>query len=230
MLPVLDHSWNLSPSEAIALQLRLAGRVTRSGDCDLRRARLVLGTDVSYSKATDCCYGAAVLWDYRRGCVVEEAASRRPSTFPYVPGLLSFREAPALLDAIAKLSERPDLLMAEGQGLAHPRRFGLACHLGVLFDLPTVGCAKSRLTGTHAEPGAKRGARAALVDRGERIGLVLRTRAGVKPVFVSQGHRIDLAQCATVVLRLADRCRMPEVLRRAHALSNETRRRCEAGL
>lgn len=227
MRPKFEHSWKLSPKRAIALQEELAGRVRRRSSCALRRVELVLATDVSYSKRTDTCYGAAVLWDYRRGRLVAEAAASRPSTFPYVPGLLSFREAPVLLDAIAKLGARPDLLLVEGQGLAHPRRFGLACHLGVLFDLPAVGCAKSRLIGEHAEPGEQRGARAALFHKGERIGAALRTRTGVKPVFVSQGHRIALEQCLRAVLRLAPRRRMPEPLRRAHALANQLRRESE---
>jgi deoxyribonuclease V len=184
----------------------------------------VLGADVSYAKATDTCYGAAVLWDYRQGEVVEEATARRRAAFPYVPGLLSFREAPVLLAAFAQLNGEPDLLLLEGHGLAHPRRFGLACHLGVTYDLPAVGCAKSRLVGEHASPANRRGARALLRYQGATVGAVLRTRPGVKPVYVSAGHRITLAQCCRVVIHLAPRYRLPEPLRRAHELANALRR------
>lgn len=148
----------------------------------------------------------------------------RRARFPYVPGLLSFREAPVLLAAIARLTARPDLLLLEGHGLAHPRRFGLACHVGVLLDLPAIGCAKTRLVGDHGEAADHRGARAALRHRGERVGTVLRTHQGVKPVFVSPGHRVTHDQCCRLVLSLSRRFRMPEPLRRAHVLANVERR------
>jgi deoxyribonuclease V len=149
-----------------------------------------------------------------------------PAAFPYVPGLLSFREIPVLVQALAKLQHKPSLIFAEGQGRAHPRRFGLATHLGVLFDLPALGCAKSRLIGSHREPAQRRGATAALLDpaNGEKIGAVLRTRSDVKAVYVSQGHRLSLAQCLRITLRLTSRYRMPDPLRRAHFLANEARR------
>jgi deoxyribonuclease V len=186
--------------------------------------RTVLGADVSYAKQTDRCYAAAVLWDRRRREVVSEATAVRRARFPYVPGLLSFREAPALLAAFARLAAEPDLLIIEGQGLAHPRRFGLASHVGLLFDRPTVGCAKSRLLGHHASPGRSRGARAGLRDGGEIVGSVLRTREGVRPLFVSVGHAVTLDQACRLVLDLCSCYRQPDVLRRAHALANERRR------
>jgi deoxyribonuclease V len=224
MQPVLKHPWNLAPRRAVALQRELAGRVERVARCNLRRVRLVMGTDVSYSRLTDSCYGAVVIWDLRRGRALAEATAVRRARFPYIPGLLSFREIPVLLDAAARLSVEADLILAEGQGLAHPRRFGLACHLGVLFDRPAVGCAKSRLLGEHGTPGPDRGDHCRLRHAGETVGSVLRTRPGVKPVFVSPGHRVSLVQCRRVVLRLTGTYRMPEPLRRAHALANRLRR------
>jgi deoxyribonuclease V len=184
----------------------------------------VLGADVSYERRTDTCFAAAVLWDLRSGCAVEETTAVQPAGFPYVPGLLSFREAPVLIAAFARLQGDPDVLLIEGHGLAHPRRFGLASHVGYLFDRPTVGCAKSRLIGRHREPGMRRGARTALTDAGEPIGRVLRTRAGVQPLYVSIGHAVTIDQACRLVLALCSRYRQPDVLRRAHQLANELRR------
>jgi deoxyribonuclease V len=144
--------------------------------------------------------------------------------FPYVPGYLSFREVPPLLAAFEGLERPPDLVLVDGHGRAHPRRFGIACHLGVLLDLPTVGCAKSRLVGAHREPGPRRGATTRLVDGDEVIGVVLRTRPGAKPVYVSVGHRVSLSRARSLVLRLAPRYRLPEPIRAAHAEVNRLRR------
>lgn len=151
---------------------------------------------------------------------VEGAVARRPTAFPYVPGLLSFREIPALLDALARLQAPPDLVLCDGQGYAHPRRFGLACHLGVVADLPTIGVAKTRLIGEYAEPPQQRGAWTPLVDRGETIGAVLRTRVNTKPVFVSCGHRISLPTAVKQVMACTGRYRLPETTRQAHRLAS----------
>jgi deoxyribonuclease V len=153
--------------------------------------------------------------------IVGSARARRPLAFPYVPGLLSFREAPAIIDALQQLSEKPDLLLVDGQGLAHPRRFGLACHLGVLADLPTIGVAKSRLVGAYEEPGTERGAWTPLIDGCETIGAVLRTRRAVRPVFVSIGHRICLQTAIDLVLRCTGHFRLPEPIRAADRLSRQ---------
>ncbi len=225
----MTHTWRLPPGQAVILQRKLADRVIRSSTCDLRRISLVVGTDVSYSKVTDTCYGAAVVWDYRRGRQVAASTAARRTRFPYMPGLLSFREAPVLIAALAKLSCLPDLLLVEGQGLAHPRRFGLASHLGVLYDLPAVGCAKSRLVGQHGPLGPARGSRALLRDKGEVVGAVLRTRPLVRPVYVSPGHRVAVDQSCRVVARLSGHARLPDPLRCAHALANQQRRRDETG-
>jgi len=229
MEPVLKHTWRLPPRQAVILQRMLADRVIRRSTCDLRRLSLVVGTDVSYSKVTDTCYGAAVVWDYRRGRQVAAATAVRRARFPYVPGLLSFREAPVLVAALAKLTCLPDLLLVEGQGLAHPRRFGLASHLGVLYDLPAVGCAKKRLVGQHGPLGSGRGSRTLLKDKAEVVGAVLRTRSLVRPVYVSPGHRIAVEQCCRVIARLSGRARLPDPLRCAHALANQQRQRNETG-
>lgn len=203
------------------MQARLAGRVLARDDFgSLRR---IAGADVSYDRGSSVLYAAVVVLDATSGAVLERAAAVAESRFPYVPGFLSFRELPPLLDAFARLSAPPDLVVCDGQGFAHPRRFGLACHLGVWLDLPSIGCAKSRLVGTYREPGPRRGATTRLVDRGETIGCVLRTRAGVRPVFVSVGHRVCLATARRLVLLLASRNRLPEPIRAAHAEVNRLR-------
>lgn len=211
------HPWPTTAAEAIAVQKALAPRVRPNGRPG--RVRRVAGVDVAFPGGGAVTRAAVVVLSYPGLAVVERAAVEAPTRFPYVPGLLSFREAPAVLAALAALEEPPDLLMVDGQGLAHPRRFGIACHVGLLADLPAIGVAKSRLTGTHAEPGPERGARAPLMDGAETIGMVLRTRAGVRPLYVSAGHRIDLAAAVDWVLACAPRYRLPEPTRLADRLS-----------
>jgi len=195
-------------------------------EADALPARLsrVAGADVSYDRASPVLFAAVVVLDAESLEVVEVAATSARATFPYVPGLLSFRELPPLLAAFAKLRSRPDLVFGDGHGRAHPRRFGFACHLGVALGLPTVGIAKSRLVGAHREPGPLRGAHVGLRDGGEVIGSVLRTHAGVKPIYVSIGHRVSLATARRLALRFAPRFRLPEPIRAAHAEVNRLRR------
>jgi deoxyribonuclease V len=215
-IPRPPHRWSLSPREAIAVQRRLAASVSVE---PLRgRPHLVAGVDAAFSRDGEHCIGGVVLWDLKAGAVAERHVAFRALAFPYVPGLLSFREAPALLAALRKLRRAPEVLMCDGHGLAHPRRFGIACHLGVLADLPSVGCAKSRLIGSHRDPAARRGSRQPLRDGGESVGAVLRTRSGVKPVFVSVGHRCDLASAERLVLACGARYRLPEPTRLADQL------------
>ena len=183
--------------------------------------RLAPLTRVSTVAGLDCAFGgdqvfaAVVAWDVKRRRVIERRALSRPLQFPYVPGLLSFREAPALLVALRRLRTPVDALLCDGQGIAHPRRFGLACHLGVLLGLPAVGCAKSRLIGDWVEPGRDRGERSPLTIGAERIGTVLRTRTGVKPLFVSPGHLCDFEGAEDLVLRCGGGLRLPEPVRLA---------------
>jgi deoxyribonuclease V len=184
----------------------------------------VAGVDAAVSWDGHSCIAGVVLWDSLEREVIEHHVAVRRLTFPYVPGLLSFREAPAVIGALRKLQVRPDALMCDGHGRAHPRRCGLASHLGVLTGLSTVGCAKSRLVGEYREPGAERGASSRLLHEGQLVGHVLRTRTGVKPVFVSVGHEIDLAAAVKLVLRCATQFRLPEPTRLADRLVAEFNR------
>ena len=202
-----------TPAAARRVQERLRSLVVARGNPD---ADLVAGVDVS--EKADRARAAIVVLD--RGLrVVEEVAVERPVPFPYIPGLLSFREIPSLLSAWSRLKSRPGLVVVDGQGLAHPRRFGIASHLGVLLDLPTIGSAKSVLVGTYAEPGRERGAWSALVHRNETVGAALRTQEGRGVVYVSVGHRISLAAARRGTLRPAPRFRLPEPQRLADRLS-----------
>jgi deoxyribonuclease V len=219
------HPWDLAPAEAIAVQRQLAGRVVRRGAVPERRVRLVAGADVAFDRASRRGVGAVVVLHWPSLDVVERVVVEAGVTFPYLPGLLSFRETPVLLDAFARLKHTPDLVMADGHGLAHPRRFGFACHLGMLLDVPALGVAKSRLIGTARRPGARRGSRAPLVDRGETVGMLVRTKDRVRPLYVSVGHRIALESAVRWTLACAGRHRLPEPARLADALSREAKRR-----
>lgn len=210
------HRWNLAPRQAIALQRRLrAGLILRGGP---RTPRLVAGADVAYAKERGRCYAAVVVLSLPDLRVVEEASAERAVTFPYVPGLLSFREGPAVLAALARLRCRPDLIMFDAQGYAHPRRFGLASHLGYVLDIASIGCAKSILVGEHAALGQRAGSFAWLVDHGERIGAALRSRAGVRPIYVSPGHHVGFRQALRLAQMTVDKFRVPEPTRLADIL------------
>jgi deoxyribonuclease V len=224
-IPRAPHRFALTPAQAIAVQRRLAGRVEIRAP--RRPLRLLAGVDCAFSHDGARCFAAAVLWDLETRTLVEARSASRPLRFPYVPGLLSFREAPAMLAALRRLRGTPDALLVDGHGLAHPRRFGIACHLGLLADLPCVGVAKSRLCGTHAEPGPRRGAQAPLRDDGELLGSVLRTREGSKPVYVSVGHAIDLATATRLVQDATLAHRLPEPTRLADRAVAAAKRRAE---
>ena len=209
------HRWTIDYHEAVAIQRRLARRVVEGPPLD--RVGMVAAADVSGGRAGEWIAAAVVVMDAKTLEAVETRCAVMRATWPYVPGLLSFREVPVVLKAFRQVRSRPDLVICDGQGRAHPRRLGLACHVGLALDVPTIGCAKSRLIGTvRREPGLARGGRAALTDGRERIGTALRTRTAVKPVFVSVGHRIDLASAERWVLATATRYRLPEPSRRAH--------------
>jgi deoxyribonuclease V len=215
------HSWDLSPAEAIALQRELAGRVHT--DKPLKECRLIAGADVSYERGSDLFYAGVVVVNLEDFSIVERRAAQAQSTFPYVPGLLSFREAPVLLEAFRPVTSRPDLIICDGQGSAHPRRLGLASHVGLWLDVPCAGCAKSKLTGRYTQPAQEPGSRSPLLDKGEVIGAVLRTKAHVKPVFVSPGNNIDLGSSVRWVLACCRGYRLPEATRLAHLYVNEVR-------
>ena len=214
------HEWNLSPSEAIALQTELAERVSRRNMLPLDAIKTIAGVDASYK---DQGFAVIVVMTFPELEVIEQATATRESVFPYVPGLLSFREAPIVLDAFARLRTRPDLLMCDGQGIAHPRRLGLASHLGVYLDIPSIGCAKSRLTGKYEEPGPRTGDRSPLTSRGETIGMVVRTKPRTNPLFVSIGNKIDLSTAVEIVLACLRGYRLPEPTRVADKLSRSLR-------
>ncbi|MCH7994980.1 MAG: endonuclease V [Planctomycetes bacterium] len=223
-IPRAPHAWNVSPTRAIAIQKKLAGRVVTSGR--IGRVRLVAGADIAFTPDKLHCIAGVVVWDIRDSCVVEQVVVRRPVRFPYVPGLLSFREAPSVLSALGKLRHEPDAFMFDGQGLAHPRRFGLACHVGMILDRPSVGCAKSILVGSCDMPAPHRGSSAPLVHHGEIIGRAVRTRDGVRPVYVSVGHRLSLADAVEITLLCGGRYRLPEPTRLADQLVARERALC----
>ncbi len=208
------HDWHLSIAQALDLQHQLAAKVVRSSG--LVTPRFIAGVDISVGKAPGMATGAVVVLSYPELEVVETKLAQGRLDFPYIPGLLSFRESPLTLAACEKLSITPDLILVDGQGVAHPRRFGLASHLGLFLDTPTIGCAKSLLCGKHEEPGVEPGSYAELMDRGEIIGVALRTRLGVKPVYVSIGHKVDLETAIHWVLECCRGHRLPEPIRLAH--------------
>ncbi|MCU7842252.1 MAG: deoxyribonuclease V [Candidatus Thiodiazotropha sp. (ex Monitilora ramsayi)] len=217
-MPTIDHNWNLTPAEAIALQRKLRDKLFLSDQ--LSSPQRVAGVDVGFEEQGTVTRAAVAVLDFPSLTPIEHAVSRLPTTFPYIPGLLSFREIPAILRALEKLTQAPDLLLCDGQGFAHPRRFGLACHLGLLTDIPSIGVAKSRLIGTHGNLPLEKGAWVPLMDHGEQIGAVLRTRSGVMPLYISVGHRISLQSAIRYVLACTTRYKLPETTRAAHRLAS----------
>lgn len=192
--------------------------------------RFVAGADLAFDPATEIAFAGVIVYRFPGLEEVERRRARRKLRFPYVPGLLSFREGPVLLAAFARLRTEPDLILIDGHGLAHPRRFGIACHLGVLFDKPTIGCAKSLLVGEHAEPGARAGSTVPLVLGGERVGMVLRTRENVKPIYVTPGHRVSVDSAVELVRPCLDGFRIPKPTREADHYVRDLRRAYQRGL
>jgi deoxyribonuclease V len=211
-------------AEARRVQEHLRAQV-RHVPLPLDRIRLAGAADVTYVESKERVAAAVVLYDMGSGRILEEHTAERRTGFPYVPGYLTFREGPAVAAAWKKLSRRPDVMVYDGHGIAHPRRFGIASHMGVLLSVPSVGCAKSRLVGEHDPPGIAKGSVALLRDGEEILGAAVRTRAGVRPVFVSVGHLADLDTAIALVLSLCTRYRLPEPSRRAHQLTRELRAR-----
>ncbi len=218
--PVWLHELEVTPARARAIQEEARTRVlTLDSDPAFHPPARLAAVDVGYDRASNRCTAALVLWDVAAGAPLAEWVHVEPSRFPYVPGLLTFRELPPLLPLLERLAEPPELLLCDGQGIAHPRRIGLASHLGLVFDLPTLGWAKSRLIGEYREPPRRRGAATPLMDGGEQIGWALRSRAGCRLTFVSPGHRISLARSLELARSLMGPCRLSEPARRAHHLT-----------
>ncbi len=220
MNPALPHPWPTTAREAIALQEALRAAVVDRDD--LGEVRHVAGVDIGFEDAGRTVRGAVVVLSFPDLTVVERCLARVPTAFPYVPGLLAFRELPAALAALALLTIPPDLILCDGHGRIHPRRFGLACHLGLATATPTIGVAKSHFLGDYDPPGPAPGDHSPVIDRGEIIGAVVRSRAGVRPIYVSVGHRVGLDTAVALTLRCVTRYRLPEPTRLAdHLASHE---------
>lgn len=209
------HPWDVSPTEAMAIQERLRDRVSQ--ETDFTQVRTVAGIDVSVKD--DAAKAAVVVLDYPDLTPIDQSTAEQSVQFPYIPGLLAFREGPVVLRALEKLATEPDLFIFDAQGLAHPRRMGLATHIGLVIDRPSIGCAKARLCGTYHEPGPERGAYTHLRDGNEIIGAVVRSRSEIQPVYVSVGHKIDLETAIHYVLHCCRGYRLPETTRWAHRVA-----------
>jgi deoxyribonuclease V len=214
----VSHPWAVSPAEARAIQDELKGQVVQVDQLDT--VRLIAGVDVGYVDEGRTSRAAVALLKYPGLELVEYATARRPVTFPYIPGLLSFREVPVVLKALERLRNTPDLLICDGQGRAHPRRLGLGCHIGILSGVASIGAAKSRLCGSHSALPIEKGKWVPLVDNEETIGIVLRTRSGKKPLYVSVGHKVSLETAREWVLRCLTKYRLPETTRWAHRIAS----------
>jgi deoxyribonuclease V len=217
MLPAIDHPWDVSPKEAISLQQRLRKRVVLVDD--LGEVQTIAGVDVSYHAKLKEARAVVALISYPDLLLETYTSATRSVSFPYVPGLLSFREIPPLIQCFEKLAKRPDLILCDGHGLAHPRRFGLACHLGILYNLPSIGVAKRLLVGEHQDVPQVRGAWQPIMMEREIIGAALRTRPQTRPVYVSIGHRVSLETAIQWVMDCTSRYRLPETTRWSHRLS-----------
>lgn len=214
--PSITHQWDVSEADAIEIQLKLASEVISDDHfCDIK---YVAGVDVAYDEKGNKQFAAAVVLDANSLQLVDFSVTQEAVKFAYVPGLFSFREIPTIAKALIKLKTAPDLIVCDGQGVAHPRRFGLACHLGVLFNIPSIGCGKTRLIGAADEPGPNRGDSSPLIDNGETIGCVLRTQNKIKPIVVSVGHLVSLKTACDWIIKLTPKFRLPETTRQADQL------------
>lgn len=221
-MPSTLHPWNVLPAEAIKIQQELRSKIiVQKLD---KHIEYVAGADISFDKGSDVIFAGVVVLRFPELREVDRGLTVCRATFPYIPGLLSFRESPAVLEAWENLHIRPDVLLIDGHGYAHPRRFGIACHLGLLLDIPTIGCAKTVLVGKFEDPDQKSGSSRPLIDRDEVVGAALRTSDGVAPIFVTVGHLVDLESAVRVVLKCSRGYRVPEPTRQAHLLVNALRR------
>jgi deoxyribonuclease V len=219
MRVIHHHDWNVTPAQAVGLQKQLAGQVVDNRPINVDAVRLVAGVDVSVKSYVS--QAAVVILTFPGLEVVETRLARQPTPFPYISGLLSFREGPVLEEAFALVSHEPDVLLFDGMGRAHPRRIGIASHMGLWLQKPTIGCGKTLLSGVYAEPPQARGAYTALLDGGEVIGAIVRTRPNTKPVFISVGHLADLESAVELVMRCTGKYRLPEPIRAAHAAAGD---------
>jgi deoxyribonuclease V len=217
------HNWDITYKEAVDIQQHLKGKLILNDKEFPRRISTIAGADISYSKHNDMFFAAVILLAYPAMDVIEEVSLSERAPFPYIPGLLSFREGPALIKAFGKLKGVPDCVIFDGQGIAHPRGIGLASHMGLFLDIPTIGCAKRRLVGVHDETGDEVGDYANLLLDGRIIGAVVRTKKKVKPLYVSPGHKIGLRKAVDVVLACCRGYRLTEPVRRAHLAVNRIR-------
>lgn len=213
------HEWNVTPREAVALQERLRGSVVADRPVDIDAVRLVAGVDVSVKRGRS--RAAVAILSFPDLLPLEYVTAEQDTPFPYVPGLLSFREGPVLVEAFERLREVPDVFLFDGMGIAHPRRLGIASHLGLWLGRPTVGCGKTRLVGNADEPASEKGSTSPLTHQGERIGTLLRTRTGIAPVYVSPGHLCDVASASALVMAATGRYRLPEPIRAAHRIAGD---------
>lgn len=213
------HDWNLSPAQAIEIQKQLRYEV-ETQDRFEQPIKTVAGIDLGYDVKNDTSRAVVVILSFPELELIETSEARLPIQFPYVPGLLSFRETPVAIKALEKLQNAPDVILCDGQGLAHPRRFGIACHIGILADVPTIGVAKSLLVGKFENLGEERGSVAPLIHKNEQIGVALRTKNKVQPVYVSVGHRISLETATDLVLQCAPKYRLPETTRLADKMAS----------
>ncbi|MGR3301006.1 MAG: deoxyribonuclease V [Candidatus Scalindua sp.] len=214
------HAWNVGYKEAVEIQERLKKSIILKGLA--KNCKLIAGADVSYTKGSEIFYASVVVFNLQTMERVEEVTASGKVDFPYIPGLLSFRESPILLKAFAKIKSEPDVIILDAQGIAHPRGIGLASHIGLLLDKSSIGCAKTRLIGEYNEVGGEAGCHSPLTVKGKVVGAVLRTRKNVKPVFVSPGHKIDLNTSIDLVLKSCRGYRLPEPIRQAHNLVKKT--------
>ena len=213
------HTWDVNPQEAIAIQNALRSRILLDDDLPDPVNRIA-GVDVGFEQAGQITRAAIAVLNYPQLALLESRIARRPTSFPYIPGLLSFREIPAILTALDPLEQKPQLLLVDGQGYAHPRRLGIASHLGLVTGIPAIGVGKTRLVGTHDPVPDSRGGWVPLVHQGETIGAVLRTRPGCKPLYISPGHKISLMTAVSWVMQCIGRYRLPETTRQAHRLAS----------
>lgn len=217
------HSWNVTPQEAAQIQKQLREMVREGPPLKQESISRVAGCDVAYSKTKNLVYASVVVFSFPQLELLEEKHATSEVTFSYVPGLLAFREGPALLEVLQKLESEPDLVLFDGQGVAHPRRIGIASHIGIILGKPSVGVAKTVLCGDFQEPGRIRASSSSLTNKSAEIGRVLRTKTGVRPVFVSVGHQIDLESAERIVLNCCTKYRLPEPVRVAHTSCTKLR-------